>query len=586
MEGVDALKSYLVKLGFDVDNEGFNKLKNTLNDISSIIAKNSSEMKQQYVEAGAAIVGAITSVTGAITSLATKVAESDMTFQLFAQRMYMSNEMAKAFKITTDALGHSLNEIAWNPELRHHYFELLKEVKSMQVPGAARETYEQLRSVGFEWTRLKVEAVSSIDWIVFHLIKMNHGELSNFKGSLSFINDKIQKNMPEWTNNVAKFLNPFVAIGKDIAIVFSGVLRVFGGIFGFLEKGWEKMPFWERNIVSFQTFLLALFTAGAVGGKAGAFIKGLTLVASAILILDDAIAHFQGRLSHSWLEPLWEGVEIISHTVVKLFTMISMFYDTLGKLSIKSSKKEIQDAFKNFDRGWKAFSSGYDEAVAEDWAKRNKSKQLMREQQKELPGNDISLDSYSGQIKQSAIKYGVSEELIKSVIKRESGGNPNAISSAGAIGMMQVMPGTAKLYGVSRPDLYDWRKNIDLGTRILRDEIRAGGSVAEGLRRYNAGSNWRQKALRNPSLYGKTDKYAQDVLSTYENYNRRRRTAVSPNAAQQKNVSINQGDVNVNVNVNNTGASAEDISRTTAKRVKEEMDKHNLILSREFGGVY
>jgi len=259
--GTEALKSYLVRLGFDVDNEGFNKLKSTLNDIASLITKNSSEIKQQYVEAGTAVVGAIATMVGAITSLSTKVAESDMTYQLFAQRMYMSNEAAKSFKITTDALGHSLNEIAWNPELRGQYFELLKDVQSMQVPANVRETFSQLRSVGFEWTRVKAEAVSAMDWIVFHLIKMNHGELSNFKGSLSFINDKIQNNMPSWTDKVAKFLNPFVVIGRDIGLVLGGILRAAGLLFSYFERGWEKMPTWTRNLVAFQAVLLALFTS-------------------------------------------------------------------------------------------------------------------------------------------------------------------------------------------------------------------------------------------------------------------------------------------------------------------------------------
>ena len=76
--GLDALKSYLVKLGFDVDNEGFNKFKNTLSEISAAVVKNSTEIKQQYAEGAVAVVSAVTTMTGAITALASKVAESDI----------------------------------------------------------------------------------------------------------------------------------------------------------------------------------------------------------------------------------------------------------------------------------------------------------------------------------------------------------------------------------------------------------------------------------------------------------------------------------------------------------------------------
>lgn len=603
MQGADALKSYLVKLGFDIDNDGFNKFKNTLNEIAAAISKNSSEIKQQYVEAGSAVVGAVATITGALTTLSTKVAEADLTYQLFAQRMYMSNEMAKSFKITTDALGHSLNEIAWNPELRHHYFELLREVRGMQVPQNVRETYEGLRSVGFEWTRVKVEALSAMDWIVFHLVKMNHGELSDFKGSLSFINDKIQNNMPEWTNKVAKFLNPFVIIGRDIALVFSGVLRIFGGIFSFFEKGWEKMPVWQRNIVSLQAVLLSLFTAGMVGGKLGAFIKGITLVTTALLLLDDAIAHFEGRPSHSVLAFFWDFGEKINLYFTKVITNALLAWVHFKR--VLSGQESPDSAWSNFMKEKTSMNLEMDKVVDDIRKDREASKrEIIRQQQQaggglgpqvyEVPsipgkveGNAVSrIESYAEQIRKASEKYGISEDLIRSVIYTESRGRHDIVSNKGAIGLMQIMPSTAALYGVSSPYLYDWKKNIDLGARILSDEIRGGGSIEEGLRRYNAGGNWRNKARSNPRLNEETGKYARSVLNTYDYYNQRRSSAAMPSPGQKGNVSIKQGDVNVNVNVTNPGASADDISRMTARRIKEEVDRNNLILSREFSGVY
>ena len=88
-------------------------------------------------------------------------------------------------------------------------------------------------------------------------------------------------------------------------------------------------------------------------------------------------------------------------------------------------------------------------------------------------------------VKQSAAKHGVPEELIWAVMKQESAGNINAMSSAGAIGLMQLMPGTAKDLGV---DPFDVQQNIDGGAKYLSQQLKTfGGSVPLALAAYNAG---------------------------------------------------------------------------------------------------
>ena len=93
---------------------------------------------------------------------------------------------------------------------------------------------------------------------------------------------------------------------------------------------------------------------------------------------------------------------------------------------------------------------------------------------------------YNDLISAASQKYGVSEALIKAVIDTESSFRPDAVSSAGAKGLMQLMDGTARGLGVT--DSFDPAQNIDAGTRYLSHQLKAfGGEVGLALAAYNAG---------------------------------------------------------------------------------------------------
>lgn len=119
-------------------------------------------------------------------------------------------------------------------------------------------------------------------------------------------------------------------------------------------------------------------------------------------------------------------------------------------------------------------------------------------------------------ISKNAEAFNLDPKLIRAVMKQESSFQPFALSTSGAMGLMQLMPGTADWLNVTDP--YNIEQNVRGGSQYLRDQLNAfGGDIELALAAYNAGPNAVKKYGDVPP-YQETQNYVKKVQKYYDMY--------------------------------------------------------------------
>ncbi len=201
------------------------------------------------------------------------------------------------------------------------------------------------------------------------------------------------------------------------------------------------------------------------------------------------------------MHPCWNYVHLLTLVLFLLSPAgavhadIYKYVDKHGRVTLTDKPKS--NDYKRLVKTWKGWEESKSQIALKDF---NKNRKI----------HTAIIDSY-------AKRYGLPASLLHAVISAESAYDPNAMSRAGAVGLMQLMPETARRYGVvNRRNPSD---NIDGGTRYLRDLlVMFNNNLSLALAAYNAGENAVKRNGNKIPPYPETRNYVTKVISFYKKY--------------------------------------------------------------------
>jgi hypothetical protein len=246
MSEIDTLKDYLVKLGFSTNAAQFRAFQNTLANATKSVQGASHSWESAFKWSAAGAVTALGTIAASTVGLLDSVSKADLGYKLFAMHMFMSETAAKRMKIATDALGYSIEDIIWNPELRGRYEDLMKwqDRLDKNLGKGYAGNMKFIRDIRQEFTKMQVTGVYGMQILANTIAEKFGRSLKDGKTWLEEINEIFLMKTPEWSTKVANFLYDLKPIYIGLSVVVNDATKAIGLFFR--EFGDGSVTFGER----------------------------------------------------------------------------------------------------------------------------------------------------------------------------------------------------------------------------------------------------------------------------------------------------------------------------------------------------
>jgi len=345
----EIVKSYLVSLGFSVDQKSFEVADKAIDALETGVKRFAGTAMRQFALAGTSIVGALATANIGIATFLGSLAKADLEVEKFATRMWISKDAAAEINNTLKAMNATFEDLYLSPELLRNFQQLRATINEMKPPPEFQSQMKFIRSIQFEFQRMRLEGMYALQWIGFYLFKYLEGPIREIKNSLSDFNDAVTKSMPSWTRVIAQVLSWFVRLGAAAIQAGKDVLQMFASLS-------ERIPA-SAKIIGAALLGLAI----AIHSP---FLGFSLIIGGILLLLDDFYTYLRG--GESALEPLWKMLQnffqtlkdtgaidqlgkAFDRTFQSIDSAIRAVFDWLVRLSEKTKELGFLDAL---ERSW------------------------------------------------------------------------------------------------------------------------------------------------------------------------------------------------------------------------------------------
>jgi hypothetical protein len=465
----NVIESYLVSLGFQVEKGELRKFEDGIKAASRFVEKNTSGIIKQVAGWQTAIVGGFAAIATSVIGFGDHVADQDQKFRLFALRMFMTQESAKKLSIGLNALGASLEEVAWDPELHARFLTLIADQTKLQAqlgPDFA-QNMRSIRDVRFELTRLQVAAQYLGMKLVSDIFKSFGFTIDDVLGKLREMSAWVQEHLPDISSGISSTLVPV------------------------LNDAWSVL---KHVGVALQESAVAFINlTGALTGD-----SSIQDTVFKFENMSKAIQDLSG-VFRDFADYFTDALQEMNHLVNALsFALTGKFSAAVGELK----------AFRDIEsRGAPNTLDLFHMGTPNPAYQRGPG--LLGAPSGPLASSVIAAARQAGIDPRYALGVATQESGI-----RETDANGRVITSkTGAQGVMQLMPGTARDLGVNPLDA---QQNISGGVQYLAQMFAKYHDWKLALAAYNAGPGAVDKALRSPrglaSLPAETQDYISKVM--------------------------------------------------------------------------
>ena len=329
--GDETLQEYLVKIGWDLDKDGYNNVQSLINGLINKIGIKAGNFTKSFLTGAGIVKDAIVGITKSTVELINKTAQLDKETEKWARQYWTTEQNARSLQSAMKSMGlSSLDDLYYATSEEYNRFLDLRNLgKSLEAPKELDSFLVKIRDINHEVNRLKVIFEYGARWVVYYLGKMFGKDtdemLQLFKNGV----DWIAKHLPQIAQKIAK------AISHVVNIVLA-LYKVGKAIVTGIKNHLDSMPSRTKATLAALSAILLAFLAGPVGK----IIAGITIL---LLLLEDFYVWSKGGKSlfdYSKLEEFFNspGIQKIRDFLGSVFEILGGIIEYIAWL-IQYGKK-------------------------------------------------------------------------------------------------------------------------------------------------------------------------------------------------------------------------------------------------------